>query len=108
MSDTAIWLTHVFTVYPHAGTTWHNVAGIYIFAGVTRQNQWVPLYIGQCDSYQNRIPSHEQWDKAQSLGATHVHALVVSKQADRDVIERALVQAYQPPLNAQLKQFVSM
>jgi hypothetical protein len=99
----ATWLTHEFTVYPYASTTWNNVAGIYIFSGVNRQNQWVPLYIGQCDSFQNRIPSHEKWDKAQALGATHVHARAVSIQADRDSIEKELIQAFQPQLNSQLK-----
>ncbi|HUK99804.1 MAG TPA: hypothetical protein VLX29_03005 [Nitrospirota bacterium] len=103
MSTKMKWLTHELTVYPHDGTTWHNVAGIYIFAGVNRQNLWDPLYIGQCGSFQDRIPSHEIWDEAQSLGATHVHAMVVSKQADRDKIEKELIQAYQPPLNTQLK-----
>jgi len=103
MSDTATWLTHEFTTYPRANTTWNNVAGIYIFSGITPQNQWTPHYIGQCDSFENRIPSHEKWDKAQALGATHVHAMVVSKQADRDRIEKELIQAYQPHLNIQLK-----
>jgi predicted GIY-YIG superfamily endonuclease len=99
----AIWTGHDFVVFQYNSTTWNNVAGIYIFAGANQQNAWVPVYIGQCDSFQNRIPSHEKWDKAQSLGATHVHAMVVSKQADRDVIEKALIQAYQPPLNIQHK-----
>jgi hypothetical protein len=37
------------------------------------------------------------------LGATHVHALVVSQAAKRDEIERQLIATYQPPLNTQLK-----
>lgn len=102
MSNIATWKGHEFIVYPHT-TTWNNVAGIYIFAGINRQNQWIALYIGQCDSFQNRIPSHEKWDKAQSLGSAHVHAMVVSRQADRDAIEGDLIRSYQPPLNDQLK-----
>lgn len=102
MSDTVLWSSYEFTVYPH-GTEWHNVAGIYIFAGLNQRNQWVPLYIGQCDSFQNRIPSHEQWNKAQSLGATRVHAMVVLKQTNRDAIESELIQTFQPPLNIQLQ-----
>lgn len=102
MNTTITWLTYEFIIYQPA-TQWNNVAGIYIFAGVNLQNQWVPYYIGQCDSFQNRIPSHEQWDKARSLGATHVHAQGVPLAADRDLIERQLIQAYQPCLNTQLK-----
>ena len=103
MSDTATWRGYAFTIYPYDTTGWNNVAGIYIFAGINRQDYWVPLYVGQCGSFQDRIPSHEKWDRAQSLGATHVHAMVVSKQADRDLIEKDLIQSYQPPLNDQLK-----
>lgn len=103
MNQTETWGGYAFTVYPHDSTTWNNVAGIYIFVGVNRENQWTPLYVGQCDSFQVRIPSHEKWEKAQSLGAKHVHAMVVSRQADRDLIEKALIQAYRPPLNVQLR-----
>lgn len=102
MEHTINWISHEFAVYQHTGQ-WNNVGGIYIFAGVNPQNQWTPYYIGQCDSFQNRIPSHEQWGKAQSLGATHVHAMVVSLAATRDTIESELIQAFQPHLNAQLK-----
>jgi hypothetical protein len=100
--STATWLSYEFTVYPPA-TQWNNVAGIYIFSGMNQQRYWVPYYVGQCDSFADRIPSHEQWDTAQSLGATHVHAMVVPQAADRNRIERALIQAYEPRLNAQLR-----
>jgi hypothetical protein len=58
IEHTINWISHEFTVYQHTGQ-WNNVGGIYIFAGVNPQNQWTPYYIGQCDSFQNRIPSHE-------------------------------------------------
>jgi len=102
MSDKINWLSYEFTAYQHA-TQWNNVAGIYIFAGLNRENRWVPLYIGQTDSFQDRIPSHEQWDKARSLGATHVHAKAVPLQADRDTAEKQLIQSFQPRLNVQLR-----
>lgn len=102
MSDKVTWLTHEFTISSHTAQ-WNNVAGIYIFAGLNQQNQWVPYYIGQADSFQDRIPSHEKWDKARSLGATHVHAKSVLQQSQRDLIERQLIQGFQPQLNTQLK-----
>ncbi len=102
MSDKVTWLNHEFNVYLHE-EQWNNVSGIYIFAGVNSQNQWVPYYIGQADSFQDRIPSHEKWDKAQSLGATHVHAKVVSQQSQLDSLEQGLIQKFQPYLNTQLK-----
>jgi len=102
MNATVTWLTYEFTIYQPA-TQWNNVSGIYIFAGLNLHNQWVPYYIGQCDSFQNRIPSHEQWDRARSLGATHVHARAVPPVATRIAIEAELILAYQPWLNTQLK-----
>ena len=102
MSDTVKWLSYEFTVYT-PGATWNDVAGVYIFCGVNAQNQWVALYVGQADSFRNRIPSHEQWSPAVRLGATHVHAQVVPQGATRDAIERELIEACQPYLNTQLK-----
>ena len=102
MSDTVKWLSYEFTVYT-PNTTWNDVAGVYIFCGVNAQNQWVALYVGQADSFRNRIPSHEQWIPAVRLGATHVHAQVVPQATTRDAVERELIQVYQPRLNTQLK-----
>ena len=102
MSDAVRWSLYEFTVYPHE-TQWNNVGGIYIFAGLNQQNQWVPYYIGKADSFQNRIPSHEQWDKARSLGASRVHARTVAQETERDRIEAELIRAFQPRLNAQLR-----
>ena len=102
MNDRATWLSYEFTICQREGQ-WNNVAGIYIFAGLNPLGLWVPYYIGQCDSFQSRIPSHELWDKARSLGATHVHAMTVPLAADRDAIEQKLIQACHPPLNTQLR-----
>lgn len=98
---TANWSGYEFTVYTE-NTNWNEVGGIYIFCGVNPQNQWVPIYIGQADSFRNRIPQHEQWNPAVRLGATRIHALVVGQQ-QRDVIEQQLIQLYQPRLNVQHK-----
>jgi excinuclease UvrABC nuclease subunit len=99
---TANWSGYEFTVYT-ANTNWNEVGGIYIFCGVNPQNQWVALYIGQADSLRNRIPSHEQWNPAVRLGATHIHAMVVQQEWTRDSIERQLIQNHQPRLNVQHK-----
>ena len=87
------WLYYEFTIYQH-GTSWNDVVGVYIFCGVNPQNQWVALYVGQTDSFRNRIPSHEQWTPALRLGATHVHARVVPQAATRDAIEQELIQTF--------------
>jgi len=100
MSATVRWLSYDFLVYdPNA--TWNDIAGIYIFCGLNAQNLWVPLYVGQTDSFRNRIPSHDKWTLALQRGATHVHAMVVPQAATRDMIEKDLIGRLQPPLNIQ-------
>ena len=104
MTITAKWLSHEFTVYKHnEQNQLNNRSGIYIFAGLNPQDKWTPYYIGQCDSFENRIPSHEKWDMAQSFGATHVHVIVVPLVKLRDSIEQELIQGYQPVLNVHLR-----
>jgi hypothetical protein len=100
MSDNVTWLTHEFTVYT-ANTNWNDIGGVYIFAGVNAQNKWEAKYIGIADSFKNRLPNHERWAEAQRAGATHIHAKVVSPEATRVLIEKALIAAYQPLLNSQ-------
>lgn len=97
------WLNYGFDVYDPRNTTWNDVAGIYIFAGITPQYKWKAIYIGQAKSFQGRIPNHENWAAAVRLGASHIHAMVVSLAANRDTIEAALIETYQPALNVQLK-----
>lgn len=102
MADKVTWLTYEFSVHQH-NANWNATAGIYIFCGLNQRGQWFPLYIGQASSLAERVPNHERWQEAVRLGATHVHAKVVSQQATRDQIEAELIQGYQPRLNDQLK-----
>jgi excinuclease UvrABC nuclease subunit len=99
MSIQAVWLNrYTFSVHLHSAG-WNPTAGIYIFCGVTPQNQWRPLYIGQANDFRSRFGNHETWPGALALGATHIHAMVVPLQAHRDQIEQELIRAYDPPLN---------
>ncbi len=100
MSDKVTWLTHEFNVHQH-GANWNDTGGVYIFAGITPQNQWKAYYIGKAESLLSRVPSHERWNEAVRLGATHVHAKAVAQEATRVQVEAQLIEAYQPPLNTQ-------
>lgn len=106
MLDKAIWKDIEFSVH-QPNTAWKDIAGIYIFTGVNQQNKWVALYIGQASSLAERLATHERWPEAVKLGATHIHARVVTHQAERDALEKQLIQAYQPRLNVQLKNSLS-
>src|SRR5260221_7515045 len=97
---TVTWMSHVFEVNLHAAN-WNAVPGLYIFAATNSVGQWYPLYVGQAESLAGRIPSHERWMEALRLGATHVHAKVEQDAATRDLVEQALIRAYQPTFNVQ-------
>ncbi len=99
MSERASWLSYEFKVYSPATTQWTDVAGVYIFAGLKSKKEWEAYYIGQTESFQESLTTHDQWEPAAKLGATHVHAITVTSKAVREKMERELILACQPPLN---------
>jgi hypothetical protein len=86
-------------------TTAHGinaVAGNYAFVKHLPSGKFVPLYFGESEDLQDRIPGHELWREALRLGATHVmaHTTPAGEQARLDE-ERDLIQRWNPPLNVQ-------
>jgi len=105
MNDTVKWAEYEFMVFT-PDVKWNDVGGIYIFCGkvnVNGQLLWNPLYIGQAQSFAARLSGHDRWQEAVKLGATHIHAMVVQQEANRDKIEAYLVEKWKPPLNTHLK-----
>jgi len=101
-AETVFWLNYPFGVYDFNGPWRRDVGGIYIMTGLNLQaNLWIAQYIGETDSYHSRIPSHGMWPLAVQRGATHVHAMVVEREATRLAIEKELIQAFHPLLNTQ-------
>lgn len=85
------WLSYEFSVH-ELNVTWSHVGAVYLFCGVKQpENQWIPLYVGRADDLADRLSTHERWPEAVQLGA------------NRERIERELIQAYQPQLNVQLR-----
>lgn len=100
------WLNYWFYSYRKDGP-WNPVPGLYIFVGRQKDWQnnyvWQPLYVGQTENFSDRLGYHELWNAAVQLGATDVHARSENNPVLRTMIERQLIQAYQPPLNVKLK-----
>jgi excinuclease UvrABC nuclease subunit len=84
-------------------SNWSSSAGLYIFAYRTSETNWSCLYIGQTNDFAARFANHEKLNTAIRRGATHIHALVVPLQKDRDYYEEKLIQYLQPPMNEQLR-----
>ncbi len=103
MENTVAWGSYEFTVYDPQETNWHEVAGLYIFAGFVRDHEdvlrWHAYYIGQTEDFSNHIPNHEEWSAAQLLGASHVHARTVERPEERNRMERRLIRKFRPFLN---------
>jgi hypothetical protein len=70
------------------------VAGNYAFVKRLPDGKFVPVYFGQADDLQARIPNHDRWSDAVRTGATHVmaHTTPGGKQArfheERDLIQQ--------------------
>lgn len=98
------WAGYEFIVYKPP-VRWYEVAGLYIFtySAIDRLgiSVWHPLYVGETHSLAERLPNHEKWLEALTLGATHIHVRVESDEVQRVFAERAVIQHYQPPLNVQ-------
>ena len=95
------WLRLEFEVLDYR-VTWHDKPGIYIFARPISTG-WSAQYVGQTDSFRDRIPNHPRWQGAVRRGATHVHARVVTQSTKRDTLERDLIAALEPPMNVYLR-----
>lgn len=93
-----------FHAYPRH-TDWYDKAGLYMFCrpGPGLLMPWVPLYVGKADSFKNRLCSHERWDEAARLGASHVLAMVENLEYNRTRFEDALIKHFDPKLNVLLR-----
>jgi hypothetical protein len=91
-----------FTIYDR-NEGWNSVGGLYIFSFMAKNGRWTALYIGQTNDFSIRLPSHERLNEAVQRGATHIHALTVPQQKNRDAWESLLIQHIQPPMNEQLR-----
>lgn len=105
MSETCNWQgksgkVYAYAVYKLEGA-WNAHPGNYIFArhegGVIRA-----VYIGQTNSFANRLPCHEKIPCAVRHGFTHVHAHVNQSEAARLFEEADLIAYYQPTCNVQV------
>jgi len=91
-----------FLEAPKVSATIKDEGGNYAFVKQLPNGNFIPLYFGEGESLRGRIPSHDRWNDALRLGATHVmsHTTPVGSLA-RLVEERDLIQKWNPPLNTQ-------
>lgn len=78
-----------------------SVPAVYMFA-CRAVGGWKVLYVGECADLKSRLRNNQIWEEAvRWFGATHILIYSASKnEAARKRIERDLVQAKNPPMNA--------
>ena len=80
MADKCIWTgasgkKYEYEIYP-IDTNWNDVPGNYIFARESSSRTWQAIYIGQTESFKDRLPNHNELPCIRRNGGTHVHAHV--------------------------------
>lgn len=95
---------YTFEAYPD-GTAFNAVSGVYIFCRETSPGSWEALYVGETQSFQQRltlgVANHDGHSRAKRVGMTHIAALVVSGESKRLRIETDLRHGLNPVANRQ-------
>lgn len=104
MADISMWAgasskEYKYWIYP-IGTTFKDSPGNYIYAKEASPGQWTPIYIGETESLQDRLPDHEKLPCVKRNGGTHVHAHASSADVTvRRAEESDLLGKWDPPCN---------
>jgi hypothetical protein len=77
-----------------------SAPGVYCFARPGPGGRgWTPLFISRTGNLAKRLASHEQWQDAQLLGATHILIHDADERDVREYVESDLCQALKPVMN---------
>lgn len=89
---------YMYNVYS-IDTTWNDVAGNYIFAKKANSNTWSAVYIGETESFKDRLPNHNELPCIRRNGGTHIHVHVNQDSQARLTEEQDLLSNYTTPCN---------
>lgn len=85
---------------PADARTIRAVAGNYAFLKKLANGNYAPIYFGQAEDLQSRIPNHDRWGDCVTAGATCVVAKTTpGGEKVRCDEERDLIAQWNPPLN---------
>lgn len=60
---------------------------------------WIPLFLSRTGNLAKRLATHEQWEEAQLLGATHVLVCQHDERDAREYVEADLCASLKPIMN---------
>jgi len=80
MADKCIWIgvsgkEYEYEIYP-IGTNWNDIAGNYIFARESSPHEWESIYIGETESFKDRLPNHNELPCIRRNRGTHIHVRI--------------------------------
>ena len=88
-----------YEVFP-LDAAFQPLPGNYLYAGVSEDGAWVPIYVAQTRDLHQRLEGHVRVDDAISQGATNLHAHYDTQgQAARCSEEHDLVLRWRPVCN---------
>ena len=90
---------YMYEIYLIEGT-WNDVPGNYIFAKESKPHNWEAIYIGETESFKDRIPNHNELPCIQRNKGTHVHAHVNRDSQARLAEEKDLLAKHITPCNS--------
>jgi hypothetical protein len=103
MAKTCNWTGKSGTVYNYTiyeiGGDWNDVSGNYIFAKEPSPHNWEAVYIGETESFKDRLPNHEKLPCIKRNGGTHVHAHTNENEKARLAEESDLLSNHTTPCN---------
>ena len=79
-----------YTIY-QIGGDWNDVGGNYIFAYESSPHTWTAVYIGETESFKDRLPNHNELPCIKRNGGTHIHAHTNENSEARLAEERDLL-----------------
>jgi len=103
MSDKCIWTgasgkKYEYEIFP-IGTDWNDVSGNYIFARQSSPTRWLSVYIGETESFKNRLPNHNELPCIRRNDGTHIHAHINRDSLARLAEETDLLNNNSSPCN---------
>lgn len=89
---------YTYDIFP-IGTDWYGVPGNYIFAKESSPGKWQAVYIGETESFKERLPNHNELPCIRLNGGTHTHAHVNRDNSARLEEEQDLLANNKTPCN---------
>ena len=80
-------------------TEWKDAPGNYIFAKETEPHKWEAVYIGQTESFKDRLPDHNELPCILDNGGTHIHTHINRDKQARLDEEADLLENHETPCN---------